>query len=77
MVLKNRVHRLSDDVNVLLQALYETWPTPHATYDDVIGDLIRSKLARDRGRKRDVILWLSSRGYADLLKREFGDLGRE
>lgn len=76
MVLKNRVHRLSESTNVLLQALYECWPTRHATYEDVLSEVLRFYLSHQRGLTKEVRDWLAANGYPELASQDFARSSR-
>ncbi len=66
----NRVIRLSDRTDHLLEALYEAWPERHATYEDVMAEILRFYLAHQRGVTRDVRAWLKDH-YPELAELDF------
>lgn len=67
----NRVYRLSDATTLYLEALREVFPRSHATYEDVLAELVRFYLSHQRAVTADVRDFLRRQGYADLAETDF------
>ncbi len=65
-----RAHRLSDTTSLLIDALREVFPH-HATYEDVLAELVRFYLARQKRMARDVLVYLQEHGHPEMASMDF------
>lgn len=67
----NRVYRLKDATSLYLEALRDVFPVSHATYEDVMAEILRFYLSHQRGVTEDVRDWLRRNGYPELAETDF------